>query len=57
MKTSPFYDFVCVQKLQCKNDKFYNGKINKNFKTRYKEHTSEIKLKKLFYNQTLLNVL
>jgi len=46
-KMSPFFDNVGVFKLKCINcDKFYIGKTNRNFKTRYKEHISEIKFKK-----------
>ena len=35
-----------VYKLICSCNKFYIGKTSRNFKIRYKEHTSEIKLKK-----------
>ena len=35
-----------VYKLICSYNKFYIGKNSRNFKIRYKEHTSEIKLKK-----------
>ena len=35
-----------VYKLICSCNKFYIGKTSRNFKIRYKEHTSEIKFKK-----------
>src|ERR1700678_4366730 len=40
------YDNYGIHKLICSCNKFYIGKTSRNFKLRYKEHTSEIKLKK-----------
>ena len=45
-KNSINYDNYGVFKLICSFNKFYIGKTSRNFKIRYKEHISEIKLKK-----------
>jgi len=45
-KNSINYDNYGVYKLICSCNKFYIGKTFRNFKIRYKEHISEIKLKK-----------
>jgi hypothetical protein len=40
------FNFPGIYKLKCNCGRFYIGKTNRNFNTRYKEHISEIKLKK-----------
>lgn len=45
-KTTPSFKNAGVYKLNCSCNKFYIGKTNRDFNTRYKEHISEIKLKK-----------
>ena len=45
-KSSPSFENAGIYTLKCSCNKFYICKTNRNFKTRYKEHISEIRLKK-----------
>ena len=45
-KNHPSFDNAGIYKLKCNCNKLYIGKTNRNFKIRYKENISEIKLKK-----------
>ena len=49
-KNPPSFENPGIYKLKCSCNKFYIGKTNRNFKIRYKEHISEIRLKKTVPN-------